>query len=271
MSPNELLLNAMTNLIAAVSLMALLWLLSLRLKDASIVDRFWGLGFVMVAWLSWALHASGTWREVLMLVLVSAWGLRLSAYITWRNWGHGEDRRYAAMRALDPGSFPRRSLWTVFLLQGVLLWAISLPLQAVFLAPGPSPLVWTDALGVLLACTGIALETTADFQMARFRRRAGTGQEVMDQGLWRYSRHPNYFGDAVTWWGFYLLSCASPWGVWTLPAPVIMTWLLRRVSGVPLLEQDLRLRRPAYAAYVRSTPPFVPWFPRKDQDSGTAP
>ena len=240
-----------------------LWAVSLWLRDASIVDRFWGAGFVVLAGMSALAVGEDTPRVLLLLLLVSVWGLRLSAYITWRNWGHGEDRRYAAMRAEHGSRFIWRSLWTVFLLQGLLVWIIGLPIQIGMLsAQAPFP-VWTDLMGVVLAVAGIAFETIADAQMARFKSRSHAPGAVMDRGLWRYSRHPNYFGDALAWWGFYLLGCGAEYGVWLLPCPLLMTWLLRRVSGVPMLEEDLVKRRPDYAEYIRRTPAFVPWFPKK--------
>jgi steroid 5-alpha reductase family enzyme len=232
-----------------------LWLVSLPLKNSSIIDIFWGLGFVLIAWLSVLQHPL-TDRAVLMAALVTAWGLRLAGYLAWRNLGKGEDARYAAMRAAHGKAWPLRSLFIVFGLQGLLMLVISAPVQLAIASAGTlGPL---DGAGAVLSVTGIAFETTGDLQLAAFKRHHRG--EVMDRGVWRYTRHPNYFGDAVTWWGFFLIALSAG-GWWALVSPVVMTVLLRRVSGVPLLEQAMG-KRPGYAEYVRRTSPFFPWFPK---------
>ncbi|MFT3916468.1 MAG: DUF1295 domain-containing protein [Anaeromyxobacteraceae bacterium] len=243
--------------------MLVLWFVSLRLKDASIVDAFWGTGFVLAAWAA-ALAAGALEparpRALLALALVTLWGLRLTWHIHRRNAGHGEDRRYQAMRARHGDRFGLVSLGTVFLLQGALVILVSLPLQAAIAAPA-SPLGALDLLGAVVFLAGFLFEAIGDAQLDRFKAEPGNRGRVMDRGLWRYTRHPNYFGDALLWWGFGLLGVAAG-APWTLVSPAVMTWLLLRVSGVALLEQDIGERRPAYRDYVERTSAFVPWFPR---------
>jgi steroid 5-alpha reductase family enzyme len=244
---------------AIVALVVLAWLASLPLRDASLVDRFWSLLFIAAA-ASYALAApAGAPRRALVVALVLAWGLRLALHISWRNWGHGEDRRYQAIRARNQPGFAWKSLVYVFLLQALLAWLVSLPLLGALRAT--RPLAALDALGVLLWAVGFAFEAIGDWQLLRFRARPGAAGAVLDTGLWRYTRHPNYFGECLLWWGFYLLALAGgAW--WSLPAPLLMTVLLLKVSGVTLLERDIAGRRPAYRDYVARTSAFLPWPPR---------
>ena len=193
---------AATAVVIAVAMVAL-WVLSLALRDASIVDVFWGLGFVLVAHYVHATAAGVPARAWLLTALVTAWGLRLAGYLLWRNWGGGEDYRYRAMRERHGGRFWLVSLVVVFALQGVLMWVISLPVQLALAAPAPAALGWLDAVGTLLVLVGLAFESVGDWQLARFKRDPAHRGQVIDRGLWRYTRHPNYFGDAVVWWGLY--------------------------------------------------------------------
>jgi steroid 5-alpha reductase family enzyme len=251
------------SLVAVLGLMTLIWLASLVKRDASIIDLFWGIGFALSAWVYFAGVEIRTLRGSLVAGLVTVWGLRLSLYLLWRNWGQGEDYRYQEMRARHPASFPLRSLLTVFWLQGLLLWAISTPLyQAQRPSPFPS-LGALDFLGLGLFLVGLGFEAGGDWQLARFKRDPRNAGRVMDQGLWRYTRHPNYFGDALVWWGFFALAAATPGGSWTVYSPLLMTVLLLRVSGVSLLEQRLRETKPEYRAYAERTNAFLPWFPRQ--------
>lgn len=240
--------------------MVLLWLWSLPLRNASIVDAFWGSAFVVAAWTADLAGGAGGPRRALALGLVSIWGLRLSLHLLRRNAGHGEDPRYAAMRTARGPGFWWSSLFTVFLLQGALAWAISLPVQRAVLASA-TPLGALDAAAVALWALGVGFEAVGDWQLARFRRDPASRGRVLDTGLWRYTRHPNYFGDACAWWGLGLLGVAAG-HPWTLLSPALMTFLLVRVSGVALLERDIGERRPGYRAYVARTSAFVPWFPR---------
>jgi len=254
---------------AILGWMTLAWLLSLARRDASIVDAFWGPGFGFAAWIYVAASATRTLRGALVAVLVTLWGLRLSLHILWRSRGRGEDYRYRSMRERDPAGFPRRSLLTVFWLQATLLWAISAPLfQAQ--RPGPAGLTTLDGLGLTLFGLGFLFEAVGDWQLARFRNDPANAGRVMDRGLWRYTRHPNYFGDALLWWGFFCLALATPGSWWTLLSPVLMTLLLMRVSGVTLLEQKLRETRPDYRRYAEQTSAFFPWLPRRGRPGGPA-
>ncbi len=241
------------------ALMVVTWIASVVQKDASLVDRVWGLAFVVLAWTYAA--AAGVWtpRAWLALALVTVWGVRLSVFITWRNWGHGEDARYAAMRAKRPDSFTNRSLVTVFLLQAVLAWLISVPLLAATALDGGA-LGVLDVLAVAVWTVGFVFEAGGDAQLARFLADPANRGKVMDRGLWAYTRHPNYFGDTVVWWSYLLLALAvGAW--WGAFGTVMMTLLIVKVSGVALTER--RMGRPGkaregYDEYVRRTNAFIP-------------
>ena len=245
--------------------MLLLWVISLSRKDTSIVDLFWGLGFTIVSWVSLLLVDRWTPRPLLITALVSVWGIRLSCYLAWRNWGKPEDYRYAAMRGRHGDKFPLVSLFTVFGLQGLIMWAVSLPVQVGITQP-LSPLipVW---YGVVCYSVGLVFESLGDYQLARFKTKAANQGMVMNRGLWRYTRHPNYFGDFLVWWGLYLLAAQSGSWWWTIIGPVLMSILLVRVSGVQLLERSLRSRLDGYEQYVSSTNAFFPWLPRENSSS----
>lgn len=237
------------------------WLASLFLEDASIVDRFWGGGFALVALVSFSCMDRVTPRALLLLALAVIWGLRLSLYLTWRNWGQGEDYRYDAMRKRHGSRFVLISLFTVFLFQGLLTWIISLPLQ-VGISAKDGELNLLDGIGVVFWMIGLVFESVGDFQLARFKANPANKGEVMNRGLWRYTRHPNYFGDALLWWGIYLVAATAPYGAYTILSPALMTFLLMRVSGVWLLEKKLRKTKPAYAAYAAQTNAFFPGPPK---------
>jgi steroid 5-alpha reductase family enzyme len=248
---------------AVVLYMVAGWLLSLRLRDASIADVLWGPGFSVVAVLS-AARSPPSPRALLLAALTSLWAVRLALHLGARWTGKKEeDRRYRAMRAGWGRRFPLVSLFTVFLLQGALLWVVSLPLQAGAALGATSPLGLVEAAGALLFAVGLLFEAVGDAQLARFLRDPASRGRVMSTGLWRFTRHPNYFGDALLWWGLGLLGAGTgAW--WCLVGPALMTFLLVRVSGVSLLEKDMAGRRPEYAAYVRRTSAFLPWPPTPD-------
>jgi steroid 5-alpha reductase family enzyme len=254
---------ALSALGAALGLMTLVWVLSLLKRDASIIDVFWGPGFALTAWVYFAFSESPTLRAYLVAGLVTLWGARLSLYILWRNWGRDEDYRYRAMREKDPKTFPARSLVTVFWLQALLLWAISMPLMRAERSAVPVQLTWVDGLGIVLFSVGLLFEAGGDWQLARFKRDPANRGKVMDRGFWRFTRHPNYFGDALLWWGFFCFAAATPGSLWTIYSPVLMTLLLMRVSGVTLLEKKLKDTKPAYRDYAERTSAFFPWFPRR--------
>ena len=246
--------------LAVAALMMVTWIISVVVRDASIVDIVWGLGFVVVAWVTFARADGDATRRWLLAGMTTLWGLRLSTYLALRNLGHGEDPRYQAMRRSIGPKFPIVSLVTVFGLQGVLMWTVSLPVQLGQVratAVGPIAVV-----GVVVWAVGLGFEAVGDAQLARFKRDPGNKGAVMDQGLWRYTRHPNYFGDACVWWGLALVAAESGVGAWGIIGAVVMTILLRRVSGVTLLERSIVKRRPGYEDYVRRTSPFVPRPPK---------
>ncbi len=251
----------LTTLASIVAAMILLWIVSLIRRDASIVDPFWGAGFVLVAWLACQMTDAPSWRAWLLVALTTAWGLRLSTFLAWRNWGHGEDRRYAAMRRYHGRKFWWVSLFTVFLLQAGILWFVSLPIQAAMAADSACKLSWLDAIGTSLWVIGFFFEAVGDWQLARFKADAANAGKVMDRGLWRYTRHPNYFGDFCVWWGLYLIAAAGG-AAWTAASPILMSVLLMKVSGVSLLESTIADRRPEYAAYKARTNAFFPGFRR---------
>lgn len=244
-------------------MMTILWLWSLVLRDSSIVDPFWGTGFVVVAWFYAAFTFQGSpARSLLLLVMVSIWGLRLSLYLLARSRGRGEDPRYANWRREAGPSWWWRSYFKVFLLQGLLMWLISVPFLAIQSAPTPVGLTWLDIIGLLLWMVGFFFEFIGDWQLARFKRNPQNEGQVLDRGLWRYTRHPNYFGEALLWWGYGALALAAgAW--WALFSPLLMTLLLLRVSGVTMLERSLKKDKPGYAEYIARTSAFIPRPPRK--------
>jgi steroid 5-alpha reductase family enzyme len=248
---------------ATISMMLVLWLVSLAIKNASIVDIFWGAGFVVIALVTFTLTDGYAPRKMLITGLALIWGLRLATHIGWRNHGKGEDFRYQAMRKRSGGRFALVSLYTVFGLQGVLMWVISLPLQVAQLSREPARLTWLDYLGAALWLIGLSFEAIGDWQLAKFKADAANKGKVMDRGLWAYTRHPNYFGDALLWWGFFLIALATPGGLWTVISPLLMTTLLMKVSGVALLEKTLVKTRPEYQGYIRRTSAFFPLPPKR--------
>jgi steroid 5-alpha reductase family enzyme len=251
------------NLGVAAVLMTATWLVSLRMEDVSIIDIFWGVGGALIGVSSYVLTSGTPTRRMLLTAMVVAWGLRLAFHIGKRARGKGEDFRYAAMRARDPEGFPARSLVTVFLFQAFLIWLVSLPVQVGQVSPTPPRLGFLDYLGLVVFLTGFLFEAVADRQLRAFLADPDRRSGVMDQGLWRYSRHPNYFGDALLWWGIFFVAAATPSGWMTLISPVVMTFLLMNVSGVPMLEEALAERRPGYRDYMERTSAFFPWPPKK--------
>lgn len=248
-------------LAVVMAMMAVLWLVSLRLKNSSIVDIFWGTGFVIAGWAYFLFTPDGFLpRKLLIMTLVSIWGLRLSIYIFRRNWGKPEDFRYQVWRKEAGQAWWWRSFFKVFLLQGFLLWIISIPLLAAQYPHLPNHLTFLDFLGAFIWLIGFFFESMGDYQLSRFKADPANKGKVMDRGVWRYTRHPNYFGDSAQWWGYYLIALAAG-GWWTIYSPILMTLLLLRVSGVALLEKTLETR-PGYKEYSERTSPFIPWFPK---------
>jgi steroid 5-alpha reductase family enzyme len=246
-------------------LMILLWLVSLALKNSSIVDIFWGTGFVISAWVAFVLTPEGfAGRKWLLVTLATIWGLRLSLHILTRNWNKGEDFRYQVWRKESGAAWWWRSFFKVFLLQGFLMWVIGISLLRAQISAIPAQMTFLDYLAIPVWLVGFFFEAVGDWQLARFKANLANKGKVLNTGVWRYSRHPNYFGDAAQWWAFYLMALAAgSW--WTIFSPVLMTLLLMRVSGVTLLEKTLKENKPGYQSYVESTSEFIPWFPKKDK------
>jgi steroid 5-alpha reductase family enzyme len=253
---------AVVGLGTILTAVTLVWMLSVRLRDASIADAWWGPGFVLLVWLYCFLAPASMPRPWLVAALVTLWGARLSLHIVRRNRGKGEDPRYQAMRASHGRAFWWRSLFTVFWLQGAIQWFVALPLLVAVRAAQPAAFTALDGLGLLLFMVGFGFEVIGDYQLGRFRAEPGNRGKVLDSGLWRYTRHPNYFGDATLWWGLYVVAASTPGGWLTLLSPSLMTLLLMRVSGVTLLEDGLKASKPSYRDYIARTPAFFPWFPR---------
>jgi steroid 5-alpha reductase family enzyme len=256
MTPGDGLHAAALGLGASALLASAVWALSVPKRDVSIVDSAWGFLVLAPALVVAAAIPDVGPRAVAVLVLAAVWALRLSGYIAWRHRGQPEDRRYQEIRRRNEPHFAWKSLYLVFGLQALLGWIVAAPLMAAVASPAP----WTvlDTLGLLVAIFGLVYETAADAQLARFRADPRNRGKVMDRGLWRSSRHPNYFGECCLWWGLWVVAAAAgAW--WSVLSPLLMTVLLLKVSGVPLLEKDLGRHRSGYAEYARRTPAFVPW------------
>ncbi len=254
-----------TTLALTLACMFLLWLISLPLKNVSIVDIFWGPGFAVIAVACLLLAEGHAPRQWLLTILTTVWGLRLGLYLAARNIGHGEDARYVRMRErVDArgGRFALSSLIVVFMLQGVIMWVVSLPVQVGQASPTPQSLGWLAALGTLVWLVGFGFEAIGDAQLQRFKADPANRGEVMDRGLWRYTRHPNYFGNACLWWGIWLVAVETGSAWWTAIGPALMTYFLLRVSGVALLERSLTETKPKYRDYVRRTSAFFPLPPK---------
>jgi steroid 5-alpha reductase family enzyme len=253
-------LRAISLALAAIAVLSLIgWLISVAKRDVSIVDSLWPLFFLLaVVTFEWANRANGP-RAALLIGMVTLWSLRLSGYITWRNHGQPEDRRYQKIRAGNEPGFAWKSLFIVFALQGWLAAIIAAPLVAGIASPAKLNIV--DGVGIALWAYGFAFEASGDYQLARFKGNPANRGRVMDRGLWRYTRHPNYYGEAMLWWGYYLVAAAGG-GWWTIFSPLLMTFLLIKVSGVSLLEKDIGERRPAYRDYIARTNAFFPGPPK---------
>ena len=235
------------------------WLLSLPLRNVSIVDIMWSLMFLLASITYAMAHVAPGPRAWLVIGLVSLWSIRLAAFIGWRNFGKDEDFRYQKIRANNEPGFAVKSVYLVFGLQAGLAWVISLPLLAAI--NSTTPLGWLDALGVMLWFIGLVFEAGGDWQLSRFKGDPVNRGKVLDTGLWRYTRHPNYFGDFCVWWGFFFIALSSgAW--WSVVGPLVMSILLLKVSGVALLEKDIGDRRPDYNAYIQRTNAFFPGPPR---------
>lgn len=244
----------------------ILWLICLKTRDVTPVDSVWALGMVAMAITTYLQVGDGELRQWILLGLCAAWGLRLGGYMLWRWRDHGPDRRYQAILFLaerDKGwGFAKATGLLVFATQAPLLFAVCLPVQLGQIGAA-APLGPLALAGIVLAIVGIIFETVGDAQLVRFKRNPDNVGKVMDQGLWRYTRHPNYFGDACVWWGLFLIAAETPFGLWAIPGPILLTWTLMKWSGAPTVEGRLRKTRPGYAEYVKRTSGFVPMPPKK--------
>ncbi|MBP2326300.1 steroid 5-alpha reductase family enzyme [Kibdelosporangium banguiense] len=252
------LLNLAVSAVAVVVLLALVFAISVRRDRHDLIDVFWGLGFAVVAAVSLLMADSS---QVLIAVLTMVWGVRLAVHIGIRNHGKPEDPRYVAIRKRAKGNPNLHLAKVVYLTQGAILLFVSLPVQAAQYIPPPP--TWLLIIGVVIWLVGFVFETVGDWQLTRFKADPANKGLVMTGGLWRYTRHPNYFGDAAVWWGLYLLACSHWAGIITVLSPVVMTWLLANGSGKPLTERHMKKSRPGYAEYVERTSGFFPLPPKK--------
>jgi steroid 5-alpha reductase family enzyme len=250
------------NLAAIVLMMIMGWLLSLVLKNVTVVDSLWGLGFVMIAWTTFFLTDGFLTRKLLIAFLVTLWGIRLSIYLTLRNWGKGEDPRYGLWREKSGKHFWIASLFKVFLLQALFLWAISISVQYGVASKTPEMIILLDLFGLILWGVGFIFEAVGDWQLAAFKSNPANKGKVMVQGLWAYTRHPNYFGECFMWWGIFLIVFSTPNSWWTILSPLTITAVLLKMTGIPLTEKTIVTHRPGYKEYIQRTNAFFPWFPK---------
>ncbi len=241
--------------------MTLVFVVALRHEDNSIVDIAYGLAFVLVAWSTFLVFGSGHGRQLLVLTLVTIWGLRLAGHILLRKRGEaGEDFRYRQWREDWGTTFIWRSFLQIFMLQGTVVFLVALPLLLVIQQPG-GPLGWLDLFGVLIWLIGFACEALSDWQLLHFKQDPANQGKLMQSGLWRYTRHPNYFGEATLWWGLWLIALNAPYGIFAIVSPLLIDFLLLKVSGIPMLEAKYQ-GRPEFEAYKQRTNAFFPWFPK---------
>ena len=246
-----------------LAFVTLLWIWSIFIKNVSIVDIFWGFGFVVVNAFYVFMSGELNDRKILILTLVSIWGLRLTFYLAYRNIGKGEDFRYQEFRrSYGPERYWWFSFFQVFLLQGALIMIVSLPLLGISSSTGTGTLHVLDHIGILVWLVGFAFEAGGDFQLARFKSNSSNQGKVLQTGFWKYTRHPNYFGDAAVWWAYALFSIAAG-SYWQIIGSVVMTILIIKISGVTLLEETLTETKPQYKDYIQKTSSFFPWFPKK--------
>ena len=247
--------------VAIMALLTILWIWSVVIKNASIIDPFWGFGFVVLVWF-YLYNTEVNPRSLFVVSLVTIWGLRLSIFLFIRNMGHGEDFRYQKFRE-DYG--PERYWWVsffqVFLLQGVLMLIVSAPLLGTLLNAGDGSLGVIDYVIASIWLIGLMFEAGGDYQLTKFKKNPANKGKVLNTGFWKYTRHPNYFGDSVIWWSFGLFALTSG-SYYTIIGPILMNLLLLKVSGVALLERTLKKSKPEYEEYVRKTNSFFPWFPK---------
>ncbi len=251
------------NLGAATLLLFCGWLISLPRKNVTIADSLWGAGFVLIAWLTFIQSDGFIGRKLLIAGAVTIWGLRLFVHITGRGIGKGEDPRYAEWRKKYGDRFPLISLFRVFLVQALFMWLIALSLQVGQAALFPARFTFFDLAGTLVWLTGIVIESAADYQLSRFLADPANRGKVMRYGLWKYSRHPNYFGESTIWWGIFIIASQVEYGLFTVISPLLITYTLLKLTGVTLMEETIFKGNREYDEYKKATSAFIPWFPKK--------
>jgi steroid 5-alpha reductase family enzyme len=243
-----------------------LWLVGSAIRDVSFIDSVWALGMGGVALATWAQVGGAEPRQLLLVGLCLAWSLRLGLHLLWRWRSHGPDRRYVRMmekaKAERGWGYAQASLRLVFLLQAPLMWVVALPVQLGQIGSQDAPIGPLAWVGAAIALVGIGFETLGDAQITRFKADPANAGKVLAVGLWRYTRHPNYFGDIVTWIGLYLVALGAPLGAWALPGPLLLIFLLTRFSGGITYERRLTKTRPGYDDYQRRTSALIPWPPK---------
>ena len=255
----EILTSFWMSAAAVFGFMTLAFVVALIKKDNSIVDVGWGLGFILVALVTFFARGDREPQQILVTVLVLIWGLRLATHVFLRNRGKGEDPRYKKWREEWGGNFVIRSYLQVFLLQGCLLLLVVLPVIIINSYPEGSA-VWPGAIGAVIWVVGFLFEAVGDYQLVRFVGDPQNRGKIMDRGLWRYTRHPNYFGEVTQWWGIFIIALATPYGWVGIIGPLVITALILRVSGIPMLEERFA-GNPEWEAYKKRTSVFIPWFP----------
>lgn len=260
-----LIINIAATYALVMACVLVLWRVSIRIRDVSIIDMFWGAGFGLIALLMLAINRPATFYGLAMVAMPLIWSLRYTSFILQRNWGHGEDARYTKLRAWKEtdAAFNRFALTHVFLLQGHVMVVVSLPFVVGLSLAGPPILPVLLWAGAAVWLAGVLIEAVADAQLKAFRADPENKGRILDTGLWRYSRHPNYFGDAVMWWGVFIAACAHPWALPSVIGPVMMTHFLTNVTGVATLDKKMAREKPGYADYMARTSGFVLWPPKK--------
>jgi len=265
MAYSDFLQLALMNLALIGAMMIVLWALSVAIRDSSIADIFWGFGLAITAWFTWWIDDGVPARQQLVLTLITLWALRIGIYIGWRNRG-GEDARYAHLRRYVTergGNYVLHSLVHIYLQQGFFMWLVSLVLIFAIASDTHTSLGTLAYVGTALWCLGMFFETVGDWQLSRFRVDPANAGRVMDRGLWRYTRHPNYFGEACVWVGFFAIAMENPAAIVTVISPAMMLWVLMGPLGKGLLERRMSKKRPEFAEYARRTSGFFPLPPRR--------
>ena len=251
-----------TGLIAAIIMATLTWAVSVKQHNVAIVDIVWSLMIWVIGSIYWLLSDVMSVKQITIYALLSCWAFRLSFFLAKRNWRKTEDRRYQEIRASFSPNFALKSLPVIFIFQAVLASWVALPLLTIF--SSAQPLQWFDIIGLLLLGGGFIIEAIADRQLQIFKiKNSNNPDAVCCTGLWRYSRHPNYFGEFCVWWGIYLLALSAG-GYWTIISPLLMSFLLLKFSGVGRMEKQIDQRRSEYIKYKKNTSVFFPWFPKKE-------